>query len=85
MSIWTNFVPLFAFCFVIILSLSDNNQADAVEAFNSSLRYLDDFLNIDTPYFDMFGLMVSQIYPTLLQSKASLFLYLDLHLANIIV
>ena len=30
-----------------ILSLSDNNQADVVEAFNSTSIYLDDLLNID--------------------------------------
>ena len=32
-----------------MLSLSDNNQADVVEAFNSSSRNLDDLLNIDNP------------------------------------
>ena len=30
-----------------MLSLSDNNQADVVEAFNSSSIYLHDLLNID--------------------------------------
>ena len=34
-----------------MLSLSDNYQADVVEAFNSISRYLDDLLNIDNPYF----------------------------------
>ena len=29
-----------------MLSLSDINQADAVETFNSTSRYLDDLLNI---------------------------------------
>ena len=33
-----------------MLSLSDNNQADVVEAFNSTSRYLDDMLNIENPY-----------------------------------
>ena len=47
-----------------ILSLSDNNQADVVEALNSTSRYLDDLLNIDNPYFEQ---MVCQIYPTELQ------------------
>ena len=47
-----------------MLSLSDNNQADVVEAFNSSSRYLDDLLNIDNPYFAQ---MVSQIYLNELQ------------------
>ena len=30
-----------------MLSLSDNNQADVVEGFNSTSRYLDDTLNVD--------------------------------------
>ena len=34
-----------------MLSPSDNNQADVVEAFNSTSRYLDDLLNIDNTYF----------------------------------
>ena len=47
-----------------MLSLSDNNQADIIEAFNSTSRYLGDLLNIDNPYFEQ---MVGQIYPTELQ------------------
>ena len=47
-----------------MLSLSDNNQADIIEAFNSTSRYLDDLLNTDNPYFEQ---MVVQIYPTELQ------------------
>ena len=47
-----------------MLSLSDNNQTDIIEAFNTTCRYLDDLLNIDNPYFEQ---MVSQIYPTELQ------------------
>ena len=39
-------------------------QADIIEAFNSTSRYLDDLLNIDNPYFEQ---MVGQIYPTELQ------------------
>ena len=45
-------------------SLSDDNQADIIEAFNSTSRYLDDLLNIDNPYFEE---TVSQIYPPELQ------------------
>ena len=54
----TNCAPfvadLFLFCYErdFMLSLSDNNQIDVVEAFNSALRYLDDLLNIDNPYFE---------------------------------
>ena len=54
---------LFLFCYESdsMLSLSDNNQTDIIEAFNSTSRYLDDLLNIDNPYFEQ---MVGQIYPT---------------------
>ena len=45
-------------------SLTDKNQADIIEAFNSTSRYLDDILNIVNPYFEQ---MVGQIYPTELQ------------------
>ena len=53
----TNCAPLvtdlFLFCYErdFMLSLSDNNQTDIIEAFNSTSRYLDDLLNIDNPYF----------------------------------
>ena len=33
-------------------SLNHDNQADVIEAFNSTSRYLDDLLNIDNPYFE---------------------------------
>ena len=59
----------FLFCYErdFLMSLSDNNQADVVKAFNPTTRYLgylDDLLNIDNPCF---GQMVSQIYTTELQ------------------
>ena len=38
----------------------DDNQADIVDAFNTTSRFLDDILNINNIYFDN---MVSQIYP----------------------
>ena len=66
----TNWAPhdadLFLFCYErdFMMSLSDNNQTDIIEAFNSTSRYLDDLLNIDNPYFEQ---MVGQIYPTELQ------------------
>ena len=45
---------LFLLCYErdFMLSLSDNNQADVVRAFNSTSRYLNDLLNIDNPYFE---------------------------------
>ena len=45
-------------------SLSADNQADIIEAFNSTSRYLDELLNINNPYFKG---MVNQIYPPELQ------------------
>ena len=66
----TNYSPLAAdllmFCYDIgfMLSFSDNYQADVVEAFTSTSRYLDDLFYIGKPYFEQ---MVSQIYPTELQ------------------
>ena len=69
-----------------MLSLSDNNHTDIIEAFNSTFRYLDDLLNIDNPYFEQ---MVGQIYPTELQSKKvnssdteAPFLFLNLSTTN---
>ena len=71
------------------MSLSDNNQTDIIEAFNSTSRYLDDLFNIDNPYFEQ---MVGQIYPAELQlNKANSsdtearFLDLNLSLSNGIV
>ena len=56
----------FLFCYErdFIKSLSRENRADIIEAFNSTSRYLDDLLNIDNIYFDQ---MVVRIYPTELQ------------------
>ena len=51
-------------------SLNHDYQADVIEAFNSTSRYLDDLLNIDNPYFEG---MVNQIYPPELQlNKANI-------------
>ena len=68
----TNCTPLvadlFLFCYKrdFMKSLSRENQADIIEAFNSTSRYLDDLLNIDNIYFDK---MVDRIYPTELPIK----------------
>ena len=40
--------------------LSDVKQAEIVEVFNSTSRYLDDLLNIDNSYFEG---MANRIYP----------------------
>ena len=47
-----------------MMSLSDDKQADVIDAFNTTFRYVDDILNINNVYFDN---MVSQIYPSELQ------------------
>ena len=73
----TNCAPLvaglFPFCYKrdIMKSLSPGSQADIIEAFNSSSRYLADLLNIYNIYFEQ---MVNRIYPAKLQlDKASSF------------
>ena len=66
-----------------ILSLSEDNQSDVIEAFNSTSRHLDDLLNIYNNFFDS---IVIHIYPSELQlnkanvsdAEASV---LDLHLS----
>ena len=66
----TNCAPLvadlFLFCYErdFMMSLTDDKQADVIDAFNTTSRYLDDILNINNVYF---GNMVSQIYPSELQ------------------
>ena len=66
-----------------MMSLSDDKQADVIDAFNTSSRYLDDILNINNVCFDN---MVSKIYPSELQlNKANTSdteaTFLDLHLS----
>ena len=65
------------------MSHSDDKQADIINAFNTTSRYLDGILNIVNANFDN---MVGQIYPSALQfnkantsdTKAP---FLDLHLS----
>ena len=57
---------LSTYVFILLrTSLSNDNQADIIEAFNSTSRYPDDLLNIDNPHY--FKEMVNQIYPPELQ------------------
>ena len=85
----TNCAPLvadlFLFCYErdFMISLSDVKQAEIIEVFKSTSRYLDDLLNTDNPYFEG---MVNHIYPPELQlNKANTSdteaLFLDLHLS----
>ena len=78
-------VDLFLFCHErdFMDSLFYNKEAEIIQAFNSTSRYLEDLLNIDNPYFEG---MVGRIYPPELQlnkandsdTEAS---FLDLHLS----
>ena len=47
-----------------MLSVSDDNQSEVIDAFNSTSRYLDDLLNIDNNLFDN---MANLIHPSELQ------------------
>ena len=57
----TNGAPLvsdlFLYCYErdFMDSLYHDNQADVIEAFNTS-RYFDDLLNIDNPYFKVWSI-----------------------------
>ena len=57
---------LFLFCYErdFIMSLSADKNAEIIEAFTSTSRYLDDVLNIDNTYLDG---VVNKIYPSELQ------------------
>ena len=61
----TNCAPLIADLFLFwyerdfMMSLSDDKQADVMDALNTTSRYLDDILYINNVYYDN---MVSQIY-----------------------
>ena len=85
----TNCAPLvadlFLFCYErdFMMSLSDDKQADVIDALNTTSRYLDDILNINNVYFDN---MVSLIYPSEFQlNKANTSItkaaFLNLHLS----
>ena len=85
----TNCAPLvadlFLFCYErdFMMALSDDKQADIIDAFNTTPGYLDNIFNINNVCIDT---MVSQIYPSELQlnkvntsdTEAAI---LDLHLS----
>ena len=91
----TNCAPLvadlFLYCYErdFMLSLKPDTQADVIEAFNQTSRYLDDIFNIDNPFFDT---LFPFIYPKELRlnktnesSLSAPFLDLDLFINNGIV
>ena len=76
---------LFLFCYErdLMTPLSDVKQAEIIEAFKSTSRYLDELLYIDNPYFEG---MVNRIYPPELQlnkvnTSHTEAPFLDLHLS----
>ena len=85
----TNCAPLVADLILVcyerdfMLSLSEDNQSEVIEAFDSSSRYLDGLLNIDKNFFDS---IINHVYPSELQlnkinvsdTEAS---FLDYHLS----
>ena len=89
----TNYTHLVADLFLIcyerdfMMSLSDDEEADVIDAFNTTSRYLDEILNINDVYFDN---MVSQRYPSELQlNKATTSdteaAFSDLHLSFLMI
>ena len=74
----TNCAPLVADLFLFryerdfMMSLSDDKQADVIDAFNTTSRYLDDILNINNVYFDNMNKANAS------DTKAA---FLDLHLS----
>ena len=69
----TNCAPLvadlFLFCYErdFMKPLTKEKRYDLIDAFNSTSRYLDDLLNIDTIHFEH---MVHRIYPAELQPNS---------------
>ena len=57
-----------------MMSLSDDKQADVIDAFNNTSRHLDDILSMKNVYFDN---MVSQIYPSELQRNKANTSYIE--------
>ena len=88
-SMGTNCAPLvadlFLFCYErdFMMSLSEDKQADVIDAFNTTSRYLDDIFNINNVYVDN---MVSQINHSELQlykanTSDTEAAFLDLHMS----
>ena len=68
-----------------MLSLSDDNQSEVIEAFISISRYLDDLLNIDNNFFDSMithtGIYLSELQLNKTSVSDTGASFLDLHLS----
>ena len=72
-----------------MISLNKDTDANFIDAFNDTSRYLDDILNIDNPHFDA---LVKNIYPKELtlnkanaSDKSASFLDLDITINNNVI
>ena len=68
-----------------MMSLSDDKQADVIDAFNTTSRYLDDILNINDIYFDNIYPSELQLYKANASDTDAEFLDLHLSISNDIV
>ena len=81
----TNCAPLcadlFLFCYErdFWMSLPDDKQADIIDAFNTTSRYLDDILNINNVYFDTMA--ASELQLNIANTSDTEAAFLDLHLS----
>ena len=71
-----------------MLSLSEDNESDVTEAFNSTSRYLDDLSNTDNNFFES---MVNHTYPSELQlnkpnvTDAKAYFWTDIYLYQMVL
>ena len=64
-----------------MMSLSDVKQADVIDAFNTTSRYLDDILNIHNVYFDNMVSQISELQINKANTSDTDAAFLDLHLS----
>ena len=78
---------LFLFCYErdFMMSLSDDKQADVIDAFNTTSRYLEDILNINNVYFDNMVSSELQLNRANASDKEAALLDLHLSISNDIV
>ena len=74
---------LFQFCYErdFMMSLSDDKQADIIDAFNTTSKCLDDILNNDNVYSDNIQMYPSELQLTKANTSDTKAAFLDLHLS----
>ena len=63
-----------------MMSLPDDKQADIIDAFYTTYRYLDDILNIDKVYFDT--MIPSELQLNKVNTSDTESAFSDLHLSS---